>query len=133
MVFRRANAANMKEGRKAQIVCAACGAETLLLRRPVFEGLTKTGESLSCASCGHEYPTEADVPFKDDARPEVFFDADRSAEVKVFAEKETERLCRHCANYVVNPFVQWCALHKKEVEATDTCDRFEPRPPPKTL
>jgi hypothetical protein len=55
----------------------------------------------------------------------VFTDADRSADVDVFEENEAGHLCRYCVHYVVNPFMQWCALHKREVEATDTCDRFE--------
>jgi hypothetical protein len=119
------------ESKGIEIICSACGAEALLLRAPRFEGLRKTGEILTCAACGHEYASEADVPFK--ARPavKVFTEADRSAPVKVFRAGEAERLCRHCVHYVVNPFMQWCGVHKKEVEATDTCDRFQRRPDPK--
>ena len=39
-------------------------------------------------------------------------------------------LCRYCASYIVNPFVQRCARLKKEVEATDTCEHFKPKPEP---
>ena len=123
----------MSEGVKARIACGACGADTLLLRAPVFEGLRKTGERLSCASCGHVFASEEDVPFLSEPGVRVFDEADRSAAVKVFDGREAERLCRHCAHYVVNPFVQWCAAHRKEVEATDSCPRFAARPPPKTL
>jgi hypothetical protein len=121
----------MSEARPVEIICSACGADTLLLRKPKYDGFTKVGETLTCTACGHEYATEDAVPFKGKKVVKVFTDADRSAEIKVFAEKEAERLCRHCTHYLVNPFKQWCAVHRKEVEATDTCSRFEVRPPPK--
>jgi hypothetical protein len=113
-----------------EIICAACGADTLLIRTPRYDGFKKTGEILTCASCGHEYPGEDEVPFKGQAKVEVFTEDDRPRGVKLFDEHEAERLCRHCVNYVVNPFMQWCSYHRKEVEATDTCSRFEPRPKP---
>lgn len=118
----------MNARKPVEIVCSACGAEALLVREPVYEGLTKTGETLKCSACGHVYAAEDDVPFKNRQEARVFTDADRSAQVEVFEANEAERLCRYCANYVVNPFMQWCSVHKKEVEATDTCARFSPRP-----
>ena len=124
----------MDAGRPVEIVCSACGADTLLMRKPVFEGLKKVGESLECASCGHVYAQQEDVPFKGKKVVQVFTEADKSAKVEVFEEDEAGRLCRYCRHYVVNPFTQWCGLHKKEVEATDTCPQFdrkkEEKPPP---
>lgn len=118
----------MEPSRKLVIICTACGAESLLVRRPTYEGFKRTGETLHCASCGLEFGSEADVPFKEDADvPRIFSEADKPATLRVFGEHENRRLCRHCANYLVNPFTQWCGLHRKEVEATDTCDRFEER------
>lgn len=116
-----------------EINCPACGKETLLMRQPKYDGFTRTGETLSCAACGHEFASEADVPFKDRREVQVFTDADRSKTVDVFAADEKGRICRYCANYLVNPFTQYCSLHKKEVEATDTCSSFAPKPaePPK--
>ena len=70
-------------------------------------------------------------PFKvQQVAPKVFTDADRSAKIEVFDEDENQILCRYCTNYIVNPFTQFCALHKKEVQATDTCDQFEEAPKP---
>ncbi|MBN1269132.1 MAG: hypothetical protein JXB04_06050 [Kiritimatiellae bacterium] len=117
----------MREGKSVEIICPACGAEALLVRRPVYDGLAKTGEILSCAACGHEFASEAEVPFKDKEQVRVFSEADKSKPVQVFEENEAEHICRHCARYVLNPFMQWCSFHKKEVEATDTCEHFEPR------
>jgi len=108
-----------------EIICENCGADTLLRREAVYDGFAKTGEKLTCSSCGHEYATEADVPFKaKTAEPRIFTEADRSARIEVFGEDENRRLCRHCASYIVNPFTQFCAIHKKEVQATDSCERF---------
>lgn len=110
-----------------EIICPHCGAEAFLKREPVYEGFKKTGEELSCSACGGLFASEAEVPFKTAAAaPRVFTDADRSKAVKVFDEGENRNICRYCANYVVNPFMQFCSLHKKEVQATDSCSRFEP-------
>jgi hypothetical protein len=121
----------MTESRPVEIVCSACGADALVVRKPKYEGFTKVGETLSCAACGHEYAREEDVPFKGRKVVKVFTDADRSADVKVFRQNEAGRLCRHCGHYLINPFTQWCHRHHLEVEATDTCGQFMPRPPPK--
>jgi len=98
-----------------------------LSREPVYEGLSKTGEKLSCSVCGVVFASEEEVPFKEkEAAPKIFTDADRSEKVEVFAEDENKGLCRYCAEYVLNPFMQFCSLHKKEVQATDSCERFTP-------
>jgi hypothetical protein len=109
-----------------EILCSHCGADTLLKREPVYDGFTKVGEKLTCSSCGFEYDSAAAVPFKArQAAPRVFTDADRSAKVEIFDDGENARLCRYCANYIVNPFTQYCSLRKKEVQATDTCLQFQ--------
>ena len=112
-----------------EIVCTHCGAETFLKREPVFEGLKKTGEELSCSACGGVFTSEEEVPFKTAvAVPKIFTDADRSKSVKIFDEGENKRICRYCTNYVVNPFIQFCSRHKKEIQATDSCPQFLPAP-----
>ena len=109
-----------------EIICSECGADSLLNREAVYDGFTKTGEKLVCSNCGFEYPSETEVPFKEKrTEPEIFTEADRDAKVEVFEDSENRRLCRYCANYIVNPFTQFCAVHKKEVQATDTCDDFK--------
>jgi rubredoxin len=109
-----------------EIICRKCGADTLLQRDAIYDGFAKTGEKLSCSSCGFEYDSEEDIPFKEiKAEPVIFTDADRSAVVDVFDEDENTQLCRYCRNYIVNPFTQFCSIQKKEVQATDTCSKFE--------
>lgn len=111
-----------------EIMCNHCGADALLQREAIYEGLSKTGERLLCSACGFEYASEADVPFKAKAAdPVIFTEADRSKKIDVFKGDENRRLCRYCAHYIVNPFTQYCSVHKKEVQATDTCTRFSER------
>ena len=119
-----------REPAKVELRCPACGQDAWLARKPIYDGFTKTGESLTCALCGHAFASEAEIPFKDN-RPKVFTEDDRPRPVQVFREDEKGRMCRYCAEYVVNPFLQRCGLHKCEVQATDTCPHFTPKPPPK--
>ncbi len=109
------------------IQCTACGQESWVLREPLYEGFTKVGETFVCAACGHVYASEDDVPYVVSRGPALFTEADRTPAPAVFAEDEQKRLCRYCRHYVVNPFTQWCGVHKREVEATDTCDQFSLR------
>ena len=46
-----------------EIRCPSCNQDTLLLREPVYEGFTKTGETLACSACGLVFASEEDVPF----------------------------------------------------------------------
>ncbi len=109
-----------------EIICRKCGADTLIKREAIYEGFSKVGEKLTCTACGFEYASESDVPFKEKkSDPVIFTEADRSAAIEIFDDNENRRLCRYCANYIVNPFTQFCARHKKEVQATDTCAQFE--------
>ena len=112
----------------SQIRCSACGEDALLKRVPKYDGFKKVGEALSCGSCGHVYAGEAEVMFKGPSRPRVFGDDDAPRAVRVFDEKEKDRLCRHCVHYVVNPFTQRCSKCQRIVEATDTCGDFEQKP-----
>ena len=119
-----------REPVQVELRCPACGRDSWLRRAPIYDGFTKTGEALTCALCGHAFASEAEIPFKDN-RPKVFSEDDRPRPVKVFREDEKGQMCRYCAEYVVNPFLQRCGLHRCEVQATDTCPHFKPKPPPK--
>lgn len=110
------------------IQCPACHKESFLRREPVYEGFQKTGETLSCVSCGHRFASEKDVPFIKREKPKIFSDADRSARIEIFTSDEKGRNCRHCKHYVKNPFVQRCGLHQMEVAASDCCADFTPKP-----
>ena len=113
-----------------EIVCTGCGRETLLRREPVYDGFVKKGERLLCASCGHEFAGEAEVPFKARKTVSVFGEDDRPRTVEIFKGDEKGRNCRYCKHYVVNPFTQRCGLHHREVQATDCCEKFEKKADP---
>jgi hypothetical protein len=111
-----------------EIHCPACGADSLLRREPLYDGLKKVGDKLFCASCRHEFSSEAEVPFTQGKRVQVFSDDDRPKKVDIFRGDEKGRNCRHCRHYVRNPFIQRCGKHHREVQATDLCSDFDPAP-----
>ena len=115
----------MDGSKSIEIICPACGRETILKRTPRYEGFKRAGEDLSCAACGHAFTDEAEVPFKAKTHSNLFNQSELDAKPDVFKPDEAARLCRHCAHYVVNPFIQRCALFSKEVEATDSCGNFK--------
>lgn len=120
----------MGEKKSIEIICPACGKETLLKRSPRYAGFKRAGEILSCSLCAHVFADEDEVPFKKKKQSALFDRSELNARPQVFTPAEASRLCRHCAHYVVNPFVQRCSLHKKEVEATDSCTQFKAREQP---
>jgi hypothetical protein len=109
------------------IICPVCSEDTFVRREPVYDGFQKTGEQIFCVSCGHEFDNEDEIPFKDISGPKVFSADDRSKKVEIFKSDEKGHNCRHCDHYTVNPFIQRCSLHAKEVQAGDLCDRFTPK------
>lgn len=116
----------MNENKSIEIICPACGQDALLKRTPRYEGFRRVGEDLSCSACGHSFADEAKVPFKPKQQSALFDRSELDSKPEIFKPDDTARLCRHCVHYVVNPFVQHCALQHKEVEATDSCARFKP-------
>lgn len=115
----------------SSILCPACGQKSLLKRAPRYDGFKRIGEILSCADCGHEFADATAVPFLKQKRSGAGLDPRELAPPpQIFQQDEAARLCRHCASYVVNPFVQRCAHWQKEVEATDTCGHFKAKPAP---
>jgi hypothetical protein len=120
----------METNLSPEIICPSCGRESLLKRETLYEGLRRAGVKLSCLSCGHVFGNAEEVPFKKKRSPRLFSKEDVPPPAKNFKEGEADRLCRYCADYVVNPFVQRCAKHRKIVEATDSCELFTPRPKP---
>lgn len=114
---------------RVELHCPACGRDSWLKRQTKYDGFTAVGETLSCALCSHEFMSEDEINFKGSRTPQVFTEADRPRAVKVFDEEEKGKMCRYCVEYVINPFLQHCDLHRCEVEATDTCPHFRPKPP----
>ena len=111
---------------KVEIICQNCKQETLLKREPIYNGFNKIGIKFSCTGCGFVFENENDIIFKKSLTNKIIFtDEDRSKNVKIFDKNENNQLCRYCAFYIVNPFTQYCSIHKKEVQATDSCNKFK--------
>jgi hypothetical protein len=108
------------------IICSECGEDTFVRREPIYDGFKKVGESIVCVSCGHHFDSEDEVPYKEKDRLAIFADEDRTKKVEIFSSDEKGHNCRHCDHYIINPFVQRCGLHHREVQATDVCDKFTP-------
>ena len=104
--------------------CPSCNETALVRREPVYEGFKKIGEQRLCATCGYTFDDDEVDGAAVSTRPSVFTDADRPRVIELFSEADA-RNCRHCRHYLINPFTQRCALHEKEVAATDVCVDFE--------
>lgn len=116
-----------------KIDCPVCGEVSFLKRSPDYDGFRKIGEILSCVSCRHVFDDEKNVPFHSPApSPSRGPDAAPSILDAWFGTDAINRSCRHCKHYVVNPFIQRCALHQREVEATDDCEQFSKREAPRS-
>jgi hypothetical protein len=115
-------------GRSLEIVCSACGTDSLVKRVPKYDGFKKVGETFACVSCGHEYESEDATPFKIKKASSIFGEEDRLKKVDLFTPDEKGKNCRYCQHYVVNPFTQRCGLNNRIVQATDVCEKFEKKP-----
>ncbi|HDL64043.1 MAG TPA: hypothetical protein ENH12_01495 [Proteobacteria bacterium] len=97
-----------------KIFCPACRQESAVKVIKKYDGFTLMGEIKTCAFCGYEFGEEEPEVIKE--RPPGWVN-----------DRELKKLCHRCRHYVINPFVQKCVLHDREVEATDTCSDFSPR------
>jgi len=112
-----------------EIQCTACGRAALVRIEPVYDGFRRTGEAFVCTSCGHRYASREATPFlAADRRPHVFTEKDKPDPARVFRADERRRCCGWCMHFVVNPFNQRCGLTNREMQATDLCIRFAPKP-----
>ena len=104
--------------RSKKIFCPSCRQESAVKVVKKYDGFTLVSEIDTCAFCGYKFGEEG---------PEVI--EERSP--GWVDDKELKKVCRHCRHYVINPFVQKCVLHQREIEATDTCAEFSLRTPPR--
>jgi len=94
-----------------KIFCPACRQESAVKVVKKYEGFTLVSEIETCAFCGYEFIEEEPEVIKE--RPPGWVN-----------DEELKKLCHRCRHYVINPFVQKCVLHNREVEATGTCRDF---------
>jgi len=113
-------------------LCPHCGEEALIKVEAVYQGFEKVGERRICTSCGQELSGgDSEESQKESVDPlaALFGDLEEETGPDLFnVEEETARLCRKCRHYVLHPFTQICAVHDREVQATDSCPQFESKP-----
>ncbi|MFC1643618.1 hypothetical protein ACFL1F_00880 [Chlamydiota bacterium] len=94
-----------------KIICPKCNQETFIKKEKVYQGFTPIGDRNICAFCNEEIDEDKVKIKKDD-------------KLEIFDEEKEKKVCRLCRHYVVNPWTQKCVLHKKYVEALDSCGDF---------
>ena len=107
----------MEDDHGQKIICPYCRQQSAVKIVKQYDGFTPVGEIKTCAFCGHVLEEE-DLAYIRDAIPEGLRPAGE------------RRSCYLCEHYVVNPFLQKCVLHDREVEALDSCPEFSPKPHP---
>ncbi|MBQ7694969.1 MAG: hypothetical protein IJT50_07565 [Lentisphaeria bacterium] len=122
----------MNGGRK--VLCPHCGEKTLVRERKVFdENFSPVGVKFVCAFCGGELelPSASDsvpAPSKQEEAAERLsrlLGGERAAKAAFAPEADDGHFCLHCRNFVKHPFMNRCGLTMKEVQAIDSCEKFE--------
>ena len=101
-----------------KIFCPHCRQESAVNVVKKYDGFAEVGETVTCAFCGYEFGEEEPTVIEE-KRP-GWVDDDK-----------LKKVCHRCHHYVINPFVQKCVLHQREIEAMDTCAEFSLRPAPR--
>ena len=124
----------MKKGDK--IKCPHCGENSLLKEKKSFnDAFELCGCVLVCAFCGKEIKDQKSsenapgTQGKKSAadRLSQLLGGESVRKVSLDLADDELRFCLHCAHYIKHPFADRCGLSFKEVEATGSCEKFEPR------
>ncbi len=122
----------MKPGDK--VICPACNAESFLKLKPILDGWTKTGDSLVCGLCSHQFgdyvqPALAETASEPNTKTLAFANllGGEQVEQPRIAVTEGEQIfCRDCRSFIIHPFMSRCTLHDKQVNPMDDCEDFQP-------
>ena len=121
----------MNSGKK--VLCPHCGERTLVKEKKILdENFSPVGVKFVCAFCGGELENPADAsvpaPSKQEEAAERLsrlLGGERVAKVGFAPEADDGHFCLHCRNFVKHPFMNRCGLTMKEVQAIDSCEKFE--------
>ena len=121
----------MNSGNK--MLCPHCGERTLAKEKKVLdENFSPVGVKFVCAFCGGELevPSAASGPApskREDAAERLsrLLGGERPAKVGFAPEADDGHFCLHCKNFIKHPFMNRCGLTMKEVQAIDSCAKFE--------
>ena len=120
----------MNSGKK--VLCPHCGEKTLAKEKKLLdENFSPAGVKFVCAFCGGELEmpsAAAPAPSKEEEAAERLsrlLGGERVAKAAFAPEADDGHFCLHCKNFVKHPFMNRCGLTMKEVQAIDSCEKFE--------
>ena len=116
-----------------KMLCPHCGEKTLAKGKKVFdENFSPAGVKFVCAFCGGELENSpaasVSAPSKQEEAAERLsrlLGGEKVAKAAFAPEADDGHFCLHCRNFVKHPFMNRCALTMKEVQAIDSCGKFE--------
>ena len=117
----------------SKVVCPHCGERTLAKEKKILdENFSPVGVKFVCAFCGGELEAPAaaspSAPSKEKEAAERLsrlLGGETVAKVGFAPEADDGRFCLHCKNFIKHPFMNRCGLTMKEVQAIDSCEKFE--------
>ena len=121
----------MNSGKK--VLCPHCGEKTLAKEKKLLdESFSPVGVKFVCAFCGGELEmpaaAAAPAPSKEKEAAERLsrlLGGERVAKAAFAPEADDGHFCLHCKNFVKHPFMNRCGLTMREVQAIDSCEKFE--------
>ena len=121
----------MNSGRK--VLCPHCGEKTIAKEKKLLdENFSPVGVKFVCAFCGGELEmpsaAPASAPSKEQEAAERlsrFLGGEKVTKAAFAPEADDGHFCLHCQNFVKHPFMNRCALTMKEIQAIDSCEKFE--------
>ena len=121
----------MNSGRK--VLCPHCGEKTIAKEKKLLdENFSPVGVKFVCAFCGGELEMAsaayASSPSKEQEAAERLsrlLGGEKAAKAAFVPEADDGHFCLHCKNFVKHPFMNRCGLTMKEVQAIDSCEKFE--------
>ena len=121
----------MNSGKK--VLCPHCGERTLAKEKKILdENFSPVGGKFVCAFCGGELEMPSAVPASAPSKAQEaaerlsrLLGGERPTKAAFAPEADDGHFCLHCKNFVKHPFMNRCGLTMKEVQAIDSCEKFE--------
>lgn len=115
------------------VVCPHCGERTVIKEKKIFDdGFSLKEIKFLCGLCGGEVEKSNGSEKKDAGassaaaeRLSALLGGEKVQKMVLAPEEDDGHFCLHCRHYIKHPFLTRCALTLKEVQATDSCGKFE--------
>ena len=116
----------MKAGE--EIICEFCGKDSFLVKKAIMDGWKKEGDFLACSACGEKIARlDAGTSASESKKSALLslLNAEDEKKLEFSATDDEKRFCRDCENFISHPFLNRCAILKKNVEPMDDCVQFK--------